>query len=84
MKWIEFWANKDNKGEWEQDLFKVEKSSLPTTQSSKPLKVFLNGVKSELTGTTLNKTKPNITREEAEALKTLIYLQKNRTIILTV
>ena len=76
MKWIEFWANKENKEEMEYKLFKKEKSNLPTTKSSKTLSNFLIGVKSELTSTPVNKTQPTTTREVAEALKTLIDLQK--------
>ena len=76
MKWIEFWAKKENTEDMEYKLFKKEKSNLPTTKSSKTLSNFLIGVKSELTSTPVNKTQPTTTREVAEALKTLIDLQK--------
>ena len=60
MKWIEYWANQENKEEMEFEIFKKEKSNLPTTESSKTLTNFLIGVKSELAGTPVNKTHPFI------------------------
>jgi hypothetical protein len=42
----------------------------------------LIGVKSELTGTKLNKIRPNISNNEIEALKNLTDLQKSRQIFI--
>ena len=46
------------------------------------IKTFVNSVKSELIGSELNKIKPNITKEELEALEELIKLQKDGKIVI--
>jgi hypothetical protein len=64
IKWAEFFGNikEDNKldiDEFKPEIFPKEKSNLPPNTSA-AIKTFLSGVKSELTGTTYNKTHPNI------------------------
>ena len=41
MKWIEYRANKENKEEMEQEIFKRQKSNLLTTKSSKTLTNYI-------------------------------------------
>lgn len=82
MKWKEFWSDQDQTdNNYKPELFPKEKSNLPP-KTSKNLKTFITGVKSELLGTTFNKSKSNISAEESEALQTLIDLQKKRKIII--
>ena len=58
---------------WKKELFRKEKSNLPAI-GSKNLRNFMIGAKSELLGTKSNKIKSNISKEETEALETLIKL----------
>ena len=44
--------------------------------------IFLNGVRSQVIGTPFNNTPSNISKEEVEALKTLIKLQKEQIIVI--
>ena len=57
MKWKDFFADQveEEKKEWQQAMFPKEKTNLPA-KNSKNLLNFLTSVKSELTGTTLNKS----------------------------
>ena len=85
LRWREFWADKEGfceSRDWIPDIFPKEKTAMPTTRPSTGLSNFINGVKSELLGTFHNKTEPNITPDETEALKTLILMQKTRKIVI--
>ena len=55
---------------------------MPTKPSSKGLKTFISSVKSELTGSILNKTNSNLPTDEQEALKSLVTLQRMRKIVI--
>ena len=43
---------------------------------------FLNGVRSEISGTPMNQSPSNLSKEEAVALKSLISLQKEKIIVI--
>jgi hypothetical protein len=84
MKWKEFFSGKENQNEEQvivPTVFPREKSNLPP-KGGTPLNNFLIGVKSELMGTHLNKVRPNIPKEESEALDQLIKLQKECQIVI--
>lgn len=78
MKWKEHFADieETDQSEFKREIFHKEKSNLPQ-KSSKNLQNFLAGVKSELTGTQLNRAGHNIPRGEIEAIKTLVKMQRN-------
>ena len=44
--------------------------------------IFLNGIRSEISGTPMNKTPSNLSKGELTALKSLITLQKGRVIVI--
>jgi hypothetical protein len=78
MKWKEFFHDKEEDTiQYIPPIFPKEKSNLPP-KGGTPLNNFLIGVKSELTGTKLNKIRSNISKSENEALKHRINLQKSR------
>jgi hypothetical protein len=83
IRWKEFFHDKDedNNIPYIPPIFHQEKSNLPP-KGSAPISNFLISVKSELTGTHLNKIRSNIPKDESEALKTLINLQKTRIIVI--
>ena len=87
VKWVEFFADKDTESEfdtessWKKEIFPKEKSNVPPN-SSTAVKTFLNSVKSEISGTIYNKTKPNISKAESEALAQLVKLQRNCIIVI--
>ena len=82
MKWREFFHDKEEDTvDYIPPIFPTEKSNLPP-KGGTLLNNFLIGVKSELTGTKLNKTRSNISQKEMEALKTLINLQKTQKIVI--
>ena len=82
MRWKEFWSEEDQTVKsYRPEIFPKEKYNLPPS-TSKNLKTFITGVKSELLGTTFNKSKSNISPEESEALQALIELQKQCKIII--
>ena len=58
----------------------IHQSSL--SKASTGLTNFITGVKSGLMGTLHNKTEPNISKGETEALKTLVIMQKTRAIVI--
>ncbi len=61
--------------------FPKRKNNLPT-KSSKGLNNFVTGIRGELRGSELNKVRPNLPRDEEEAIQTLILLQKSQEIII--
>lgn len=78
MKWKEFFAEEEEPTEeWKPDIFPIEKTNLPN-KTSKNLKDFCTSVRSDLLGTKFNKSKPNISKEESEALKNLVTLQREK------
>jgi hypothetical protein len=82
MRWKEFISDKeDNDIQITPPVFLQEKSNLPPNGGT-PLQNFLIGIKNELRGTHLNNVRPNITKDEAEALNTLIKLQKECKIVI--
>ena len=44
--------------------------------------IFLNGIKSEISGTPMNQIPSNLSKEELAALKQLIELQKEKVIVI--
>ncbi len=84
MRWKEFFTDKDNEDPdqtWVPPVFPKEKSNLPP-KGGKPLSDFLTGVRNELLGTKLNRIRPNVPKEELEALNELTKLQKECKIII--
>jgi hypothetical protein len=82
MRWKEFFHDKEDEDNiYIPPIFPQEKSNLPP-KGGTPLNNFLIGVKSELTGTKFNKSKPNISESENIALKTLIDLQRKQQIVI--
>jgi hypothetical protein len=82
MRWKEFFHDKEeDNNQYTPPIFPQEKSNLPP-KGGTPLNNFLIGVKSELTGTNLNKIKSNISNSESKALKTLIDLQREQKIVI--
>jgi hypothetical protein len=87
IKWKEFFADQeeasdsDTEQSWKKEIFPKEKSNIPPT-SSAAVKTFLNSVKSEIIGTVYNKTKPNISKAERDALASLVKLQRNCIIVI--
>jgi len=77
----EFWFGKDVEA-YTPPIFKSNKSNLPAKhQTPNRVKVFLNGVKSEiLNPENKNKARPNLPPDEIKALGDLIELQKRRII----
>jgi hypothetical protein len=83
MKWREFFSDqeKEDQNNPKPEMFKTEKTNLPP-KSSQTLQNFLTGIKSEMMGTAPNKSRPNISVSESEALKSLINLQKTCQIVI--
>jgi hypothetical protein len=83
LRWKEFFSDNDElqTNEWTPGVFPKEKTNLPN-KNSKGLNTFINGVRSELTGISYNKTRSNIPKDETEAVKKLIELQKTKQIII--
>ena len=81
MLWQEFWSNKE-KIQLKPQIFKQNKTNLPTKHPTPPgLKMFLNAAKSEIMDPhNRNKSHPNLSPTEIEALSELIKLQKERVI----
>jgi hypothetical protein len=75
MKWQEFFKDEE-KEDWKPEIFPKQKSNLPP-KNTKNLTTFLNGVKSELTGSSMNKTTRNIPKGEVKAIEELIKIQKD-------
>ncbi len=69
VKWVKFFSDQvDDTEEWKLEIFRKEKTNLPPNTSN-AVKTFLSSVKSDITGSTLNKTRSNISQDETEALK---------------
>jgi hypothetical protein len=81
MKWKEHFKDEIEEEEWKTEIFPKEKTNLPP-KNSKHLETFLTGIKSELRGTTLNKSTSNIPKSEVEALSTLVKMQKDCEIVI--
>jgi hypothetical protein len=87
VKWVEFFSNQnedkdpDTEPERKPEIFRTEKSNLPANTSN-AVKTFLSSVKSDITGSIYNKTRSNISKDETEALKTLVKIQRNCIIVI--
>ena len=84
MVWKEWWYGRDSDSNYKEPIFKIKKNNLPKNYSTPHgLKTFTNGVKSEIVDTKNRiKVSCNLTSEEQEALKELVKLQKNKTIVI--
>ena len=84
MLWKEFFHGEENEESQRKQIFKSKKSNLPKDHPPpQGLKTFLNSVKSEiLDPRNRNKEECNLPREEIEALKELISLQRERKIVI--
>ena len=79
-----WWAgrkNDENEEDQKPKLLKKESTLLPP-KGSKEVRTFLTAVRSDILSSKFNKSHSNITKEETEALKTLISLQKNCQIVI--
>jgi hypothetical protein len=83
LKWKEFFSDEEETqcNDWAPDIFPKEKTNLPN-KTSKNLNHFITGIKGELRGTEFNKVRPNLPKEEEDALNKLILLQKTQEIII--
>jgi hypothetical protein len=61
LRWKEFFAEKEELqiNDWTPDIFPKEKTNVPNKNSKGPNN-FINGIRSKLTGTAFNKSRPNI------------------------
>ena len=84
MVWQEFWFNREHEEAYKENIFKVTKTNFPKNhQIPKGLKEFISSVKSELMDPrNRNQEKCNLPQSEIEAIKELITLQKERTIVI--
>ena len=82
--WHEFWYGRDQDMERKLPIFKSNKSNLPQKYTiPEGLKIYLNSVKSEiLDPRNRNQTKCNLPPQEIQAIKDLIRLQREGTIII--
>ena len=80
--WHEFWFDRQPEEQYEQPLFKTQKSNLPKNYTvPQGLKTFLGAIKSEIMDHRNRNNIPcNIPPEEIAALKDLIKLQRDRVI----
>ena len=80
--WHEFWFGRQPEEQYEQPLFKTQKSNLPKNYTvPQGLKTFLGAIKSEIMDHRNRNNIPcNIPPEEIAALKDLIKLQRDRVI----
>ena len=81
MIWQEFWSNYTAE-EYKPPIFKKIKTNLPTKHPTpQALKIMLSSAKSELQDPkNRNKARPNLPKDELEALNQLIQLQKQKVI----
>ena len=81
--WKEWWAGRqdENFDPKKTKLFKKENTTLPP-KGSREVRTFLTAIKSDILGSKFNKPHSNITKDETEALKSLILLQKNCQIVI--
>ena len=84
MVWNEFWYGHNIEEPYKPPLFKQRKSSFSRNhRPPKGLQDYLTAVKSELMDPkNRHQAKSNITEGEKEALKQLVKLQKDRTIVI--
>ena len=83
-KWQEFWYGREINEPYTKPIFKTHKTNLPKNHPTPiGLKTMLNSIKSEIMDPmNRNKEEPNLPKEEIEALKHLIKLQKDRVIVI--
>ena len=84
MMWMDYFSDKENPPE-NKNFFKKKKSNFPSRKKYSPpeaLQVFLKSTRSELEDPeNRNKnSRPNLEKEEVEAMNELITLQRNREI----
>ena len=84
MIWAEKFYGEENEDEYVPPIFKSNKTNLPHNHPTPhPLKVFLNGVRSEIQDPlNRNNVKPNLSPEELNAVDELEKLQKDRKIMI--
>ena len=82
--WMEFFNGKEINEHSEALIFKTYKNNMPKNYTvPEGLKIFLGAIKSEiLDSKNRNSAECNLTREELEALKELITMQKDRKIVI--
>ena len=82
--WKEFWYNNEDKSKSSIPIFKRRKTNMPKNHKTpNALKTFLSAIKSEIMDPqNRNKEECNIPKDELEAMKHLIKLQKERKIII--
>ena len=84
MVWKEWWHGRDGDSNYKEPIIKLKKNNLPKNYSTPHgLKTYTNSVKSEIVDPKNRiKVKCNLTGEEQDALKELVKLQKNKTIVI--
>ena len=82
--WHEFWAEVEDRADYEKPIFKSQKFNLPKNHTTpQGLRTFLGAMKSELLDhRNRNQVESNVPHDEMQAIKTLIRLQRERVIII--
>ena len=82
--WHEFWAEIEDKADYEKPIFKSQKFNLPKNHTiPQGIKTFLGAMKSELMDhRNRNQVESNLPHDEMEVIKTLVRLQRERIIII--
>ena len=80
--WQEYWYGREKDNTYKTPIFKTQKNNYPKNHTvPKDLKTFLGAIKSEIMDPrNRNEEKCNLPREEINALKELITLQRERVI----
>ena len=84
MIWKEWWFGKEDENENKEPIFKTRKTNLPkNSQVPIGLKTYLSSVKSEIVDPKNRRhAKCNLPKNEMEALKELVKVQKERKIVI--
>ena len=84
MIWREWWFGREAVEDIKEQIFKTKKSNLPKNyKMPNGLRTYVTAVKSEIIDPkNRNKVKSNLTVEEHQALKDLVRLQKEKTIVI--
>ena len=82
--WHEYFHGYENDGDARKKIFKTNKNNLPKKYKTPDgLKTYLSSIKSEIMDhRNRNNVKSNLPQEEIQAIRDLINLQKNKTIVI--
>ena len=82
--WQEYFHGHENDNDFKEKIFKTKKSNLPKNyKTPEGLKTYLSSIKSEIMDhRNRNNVKCNLPQDEIQAIKELINLQKDKTIVI--